>query len=149
MGWVLRQSEPARPEPAHSCDLPDVYQESGEWLLLGDLWVCDVCTRLWRIGNACPVCDRGGRHHAVGQCIAGFTWRRATRRQRWRHRKAIGEARDRLAADRLARKMLRIPPRVDGPSAPPAVVPLPGIRDTAVVHPGGYGPGPDGPGGQP
>lgn len=68
----------------HTEQVPD-----GEF---GDLWQCDVCGELWRIGNACDLCDPNhpnnprwhpGRLHGW----ARTAWRPATWRQRRRLKK--------------------------------------------------------------
>lgn len=56
---------------------------------IGDLWRCDTCRALWRIGDACDVCDRHGgwRPPHLGGHALGIAWRPATLWQRlinWR-----------------------------------------------------------------
>lgn len=56
----------------------------------GDLWRCDNCQTLWRIGESCDWCDRTGR--TDGRCGAhivhmpALAWRPATPWQRLIHR---------------------------------------------------------------
>lgn len=52
----------------------------------GDLWECGVCRRLWRVGDACPVCDRRGAADHDGEHWPGVMWRPARWWQRllWR-----------------------------------------------------------------
>jgi hypothetical protein len=50
----------------------------------GDLWRCDDCGRLWRIGDVCDLCDAGRDWHP-GFCSAGSVWRPARWWQRVRH----------------------------------------------------------------
>jgi hypothetical protein len=58
---------------------------AGEW---NDLWRCDDCGRLWRVGNSCDYCDPsppGGRCFRGGYHAGGHAWRPATWWQRWRY----------------------------------------------------------------
>lgn len=75
---------------------PFVWSEDVPAGRFGDLWRCDACGELWRVGNGCDVCDprspssqcgRGGYHPG------SVEWRPALWWQRLIHRK-----RDRLAA---------------------------------------------------
>jgi hypothetical protein len=55
----------------------------------GDLWRCDTCQQLWRVGDACDSCDRHnlrGDHGTLLHTMAP-AWRHATVWQRIRHRK--------------------------------------------------------------
>lgn len=82
MTWVRR----ATSDP-HACQPPT----HGGYALtpmgrLGDLWRCDDCGALWRIGDACDLCDWAGewRAHDGGHAL-GVTWRPATLWQRIRY----------------------------------------------------------------
>lgn len=108
MSWV-RRGDPPR---VHECRLPEravVLRPKGTFNMadgdvvhtdrvpdgeFGDLWRCDRCTRLWRIGNACDYCDpkppeglrssqRG--HPGVVHGSVKTAWRPATWWQRLRH----------------------------------------------------------------
>jgi hypothetical protein len=89
MGWEIRDRTPRHicpapmrtpghvPNPAPSgpsltfaTQLPD-----GR---IGDLWRCDHCRRLWRIGEACDLCDYRRRviEHAGAHAV-GLAWRAA------------------------------------------------------------------------
>lgn len=60
----------------------------------GDLWRCDDCGELWRIGNSCDDCDPrppGGRCMRGGYHPGGLAWRPATWWQRFRNRKKVAE----------------------------------------------------------
>jgi hypothetical protein len=69
---------------------PMVHKEQVPAGAFGDLWRCDPCGELWRVGNGCFSCDpapptshcRLGGFHPPG-----LTWRPATWWQRFRHRK--------------------------------------------------------------
>jgi hypothetical protein len=70
----------------HRCPTPmGSFDPAGQ---VGDLWRCDDCGVLWRVGLACDFCDHFGDNrshpggHAVGSC-----WRPATLWQRIRYRK--------------------------------------------------------------
>ncbi|GAA3550655.1 hypothetical protein GCM10022419_033650 [Nonomuraea rosea] len=84
MTWVKRAEK-----PAHTCKPPSL----GGYTLTpegqhGDLWRCDDCAKLWRIGYACGLCDWLGDLWAHdGQHITGTAWRRASRWQEIRYRK--------------------------------------------------------------
>jgi hypothetical protein len=82
MTWVYRAER-----AEHRCAPPryDGYVPSPMGRL-GDLWRCDVCGVLWRVGRACGICDRGFRH-VNGQCAVGLMWRLASWWQRWRFRR--------------------------------------------------------------
>lgn len=84
MTWV-RQAQ----RPAHTCNPPSRTSVGYVGVpvgALGDLWRCDDCRRLWRIGHACDSCDRRKRAqpHAGGHAIGG-AWRPATLWQRILH----------------------------------------------------------------
>ena len=98
MGWVHRATD----TPHHLCDLPlreatysligpDTTQtEHRETVAaghIGDLWRCDPCGRLWRIGYACDACDYYGSHDNPhrGMCTVGYKWRPASMWQRITH----------------------------------------------------------------
>lgn len=53
----------------------------------GELWRCETCRKLWRVGRACPICDRYVHHAGGGQCAVGTAWRPASLWQRIKHRK--------------------------------------------------------------
>jgi hypothetical protein len=53
----------------------------------GDLWRCDQCERLWRVGDACDACDWYGDSPHPGMCTLGLVWRPATLWQRLRYRR--------------------------------------------------------------
>ena len=105
MTWIRK-----RTEPVHKCEPPmheAVYKfpsaslnpdakavEHREMIPTGsmdDLWRCDECNKLWRLGDACDICDtfgrgRGGTH--PGMCRYGLKWRGAFLSQRiwaWFH----------------------------------------------------------------
>lgn len=77
MTWIRR----AKP-PSHTCDVPN--HSFGPNGSRGDLWRCDVCHDLWRIGLACDTCDRNGGFEHPGVHQVGNTWRPATVWQRLR-----------------------------------------------------------------
>lgn len=52
----------------------------------GDLWRCDDCSKTWRVGLACGVCDAYGPRPHGGQHGVGLTWRRASWWQARRNR---------------------------------------------------------------
>lgn len=103
MTWVSRKADKA---PDHACEppmrevtytfpsaslnpdarpTPDSFETPAGHL--GDLWRCDECAALWRIGRACDVCEAyGPDQHRSGQCRVGMAWRPASWWQRWRHR---------------------------------------------------------------
>lgn len=54
---------------------------------LGDLWRCDDCRKLWRVGRICDNCDFYGVHRGGGQHAVGLAWRPATVWQRIRNRR--------------------------------------------------------------
>lgn len=71
----------AASEAAHPCELPTAYGADG------DLYRCDWCGVLWRLGDACDACEAYGRGHHRGQCEVGSAWRPATLWQRIRYRR--------------------------------------------------------------
>lgn len=76
MGWVYRQQT-----DGHACPKPNATGAA-----LDDLWRCDECTQLWRVGYACDLCEHvKGRPHG-GVEVIGYAWRPATFWQRLRHR---------------------------------------------------------------
>jgi hypothetical protein len=88
MTWV----EHTDPRTAHRCPVPheaSLGSPAGEH---GDLWRCDDCGTLWRVGYACDICDRhrDDSPHFGGHTI-GLEWRPATwwqRIRRWRSGRA-------------------------------------------------------------
>lgn len=109
MSWVRQKS--VRPLDSHQCKPPtreralgvagfaDAHSKDGEPVRtdhvpngeFGDLWRCDRCQRLWRIGNACDWCDpkppgtlqsSQGNHPGVVHEPGKTAWRRATWWQR-------------------------------------------------------------------
>lgn len=76
-GWVRRQRDDVE---QHRCPFPAA-------TAVGDLWRCHQCRTLWRVGEACDVCDAiGGRQPHHGMCAVGPNrWRRAywLQRLRW------------------------------------------------------------------
>ena len=106
MTWVRRAEKPT---PAHRCVPPTVgtfvtvpppppspsgFGGGGEpqrvkfgdvpgggW---GDLWRCDDCGELWRVGSGCDRCDPG---LPSGRCGLPLQWRPATWRQKRRFRR--------------------------------------------------------------
>jgi hypothetical protein len=100
MGWVHRAPE----APQHVCYPPmreavhrlpssligpgTTQTEFSEMVVdgqPGDLWRCDdqTCGKLWRIGLACPICDRAGRSVPHGGAhVVGVRWWPATWWQR-------------------------------------------------------------------
>lgn len=103
MTWVRRVQA-----PAHTCQPPtqEVFREvPTAWTggktgvgftetvvdgQLNDLWRCDECDQLWRVGAYCDVCD--ARRQNGGRCArgvyhpAGLKWRPARFLQRLRNR---------------------------------------------------------------
>jgi hypothetical protein len=77
-GW--QGNEPSKPSKMRATEI-DGKQ--------GDLWRCDDCDRLWRIGLHCTVCTRGYSHY--GRCGRTVAWLPATLWQRLRHRKASSQ----------------------------------------------------------
>ena len=51
---------------------------------IGDLWRCDQCRKLWRVGRACAYCDAYGNRLHHGWHAMGRQWRPATTWQRIR-----------------------------------------------------------------
>lgn len=85
MAWVIRTRDADR----HVCQVPmrGGYTRSPDGSI-DDLWRCDDCATLWRIGYACPPCDaRGHSWPHAGTCVIGLAWRPATLWQRIRHRR--------------------------------------------------------------
>jgi hypothetical protein len=79
--WVQRTDRRA----AHRCPVPrsgSLGSPDGD---LGDLWRCDDCRTLWRIGDGCDTCDRYGPAPHPGTHAVGQAWRPATWWQRLRH----------------------------------------------------------------
>ena len=68
--WVRRAAD------RHQCDTPAPEGTRD------DLWRCDDCGKLWRLGSACDACEtyRGTPH--AGQHSVGYGWRTATLWQR-------------------------------------------------------------------
>jgi len=105
MTWIRRQP----PDRSHRCEPPTreaiyrfpsmavsadppIVTEHREQVVdgaLGDLWGCDDCGRLWRIGYACGACDRYGYGRHGGGHEVGERWRPATWWQRLRHRSRL------------------------------------------------------------
>lgn len=52
---------------------------------VGDLWRCDGCRKLWRIGLLCKGCDQEGRATECPNGISGSWWYSATTWQRIRY----------------------------------------------------------------
>lgn len=82
MSWVHKT-----PVDTHECATP----RSDGFLgcvvgQYGDLWRCDDCGELWRVGYACDYCDRYGDNPHRGVHAVGVMWRPATWWQRWRNR---------------------------------------------------------------
>jgi hypothetical protein len=103
MGEVLRQRDRL---PAHECVTPVhnvTYQppsppipnapEPRPYIRAevdgdrGDLWRCEDCGRLWRVGWACDACDWYGVGRHDGMCSVGLAWRPAKLWQRIRYRR--------------------------------------------------------------
>lgn len=85
MTWI-RQTDPRR---AHTCSPPQSEPPFGRpHGAYGDLWRCDDCRTLWRIGHACQVCDRYGEAlpHRGGHAV-GNAWHPATLWQRLANKK--------------------------------------------------------------
>ena len=99
MTWVKR-AEP----PEHRCEppmgevfvqLPAIPGSAGKSTRVknidipagdrGDLWRCDTCRTLWRVGLRCDACEHYGPGRHDGGCSPGRAWRPATLWQRWRH----------------------------------------------------------------
>jgi hypothetical protein len=80
MSYVRRMTE-----SPHRCDLP--MGSFGPYGADGDLYRCDVCGTLWRLGDACDACEAYGPGRHRGQCRIGQTWRPATLWQRIRYRR--------------------------------------------------------------
>lgn len=86
MTWVRR----ARP-PAHVCAPPSHVSHGYVNVpvgAVGDLWRCDDCHTLWRIGDACDTCDHFGSWPHPGGHEIGTKWRPATLWQRLRYRRS-------------------------------------------------------------
>jgi hypothetical protein len=80
MTWVQRAVD--KP-PAHTCPLPRTVRGNPDGQF-DDLWECDDCGRLWRIGQACDACElRGHPWPHSGQCRVGLEWRPASFWQRF------------------------------------------------------------------
>lgn len=75
MSWIKRSLR-----MAHQCEHPPLPKTST------DLWRCDECGRLWRIGEACDWCERYGHKPHYGGHAVGRIWRPATRLQRIKYR---------------------------------------------------------------
>lgn len=105
MTWV--RQKPVKPLDEHQCKPPSkavvfgvpgtfssgdgrpVRTEQAPNGEFGDLWRCDRCHTLWRIGNACDACDPRppqrsgeGRHPGLLHGAVWTAWRRATWWQR-------------------------------------------------------------------
>lgn len=98
MTWVQRAAD--RPV-GHRCEPPFKPGPDPNWPTLfsrpighlGDLWRCDDCRKLWRIGRACGWCDHyGDRPHRGGHEV-GETWRPATLWQRIKYRRKRSDSR--------------------------------------------------------
>ena len=99
MSWVRRAAN-----RVHTCTPPMrdiIYTISAEycqgnqparWTVMAvdgaqsDLWRCDTCGALWRVGIACDWCDAHGSRPHAGLHDDGLEWRPATLWQRLRHR---------------------------------------------------------------
>lgn len=71
----------------HRCLAPTTGSFSSPDGQLGDLWRCGECGTLWRIADACDICDQYGPDSHHGGHAVGRAWRIATRWQRllnWR-----------------------------------------------------------------
>lgn len=80
MTWIRRVI------PAHYCAPPGRGVPAVPVAELDDLWRCQECRRLWRVGLACDWCDRyGDREHRGGHAM-GAAWRPARFWQRLRYR---------------------------------------------------------------
>jgi hypothetical protein len=103
MAWV-RQT-PSTPK-AHECKPPrreavyevplsvrgsdtHVHRETVVDGAHGDLWRCDTCQQLWRVGDACDSCDRHNLRGDHGTLLHTSipAWRHATVWQRIRYRR--------------------------------------------------------------
>jgi hypothetical protein len=79
MTWV--RCQPKR----HVCKPPmGSFDAAGQ---LGDLWRCDDCGELWRVGLSCGACDRGAVPPHPGQHMTGRSWWPATFWQRIKNRR--------------------------------------------------------------
>lgn len=93
MPWVRRSAH-----PPHTCapptrmatytlppangtapsSLPDTHTVAVVDGHFGDLWQCDTCRGLWRVGFVCGWCDYYSRPALhPGSCAVGLQWRRA------------------------------------------------------------------------
>lgn len=85
MPWVHRA--PVQ----HGCQRPRIAHDGSfdppPEVCLDDLWRCDECGKLWRVGLACDQCDLRGDHHHRGLHVVGVAWRPATFWQRICYRK--------------------------------------------------------------
>jgi hypothetical protein len=87
MSWVRRAV------PRHTC-APPVGTFGDPQASQGDLWRCDECGQLWRVGRACGICAAYGDRPHRGQCQVGLAWRPATFWQRLRYHRRIPEVSD-------------------------------------------------------
>lgn len=85
MSWVRRRDA----EQRHVCAVPVMTDSTGHTYPAGrrhDLWRCDECRKLWRIGTRCDQCDPSdGRATHLGQHAVGDKWRPARPGQRIRY----------------------------------------------------------------
>ncbi|GIH07476.1 hypothetical protein Rhe02_55430 [Rhizocola hellebori] len=83
MPWIRKATAPP---PPHTCPNWAMTSDTS----VDDLYRCDECRKLWRIGWACDICDYFGDHAGFGGGHkVGYRWRRARMSQRirfWRHR---------------------------------------------------------------
>ncbi|RCG31920.1 hypothetical protein DQ384_05085 [Sphaerisporangium album] len=79
MTWVRR----ATPQ-SHRCKAPNDGHRGNPTGQSGDLWRCDECHALWRIGHACDACDRYSTPHPGAHAV-GLAWRPARWWQRLRY----------------------------------------------------------------
>jgi hypothetical protein len=94
MPWVRRSAHPphtcAPPTRPATYTLPPAHGTTASRLPIthtvtvvdgrpDDLWQCDTCAALWRVGFACDWCDyhSSPRLHS-GSCAIGLRWRRAS-----------------------------------------------------------------------
>lgn len=89
MTWLRRQANETQ---THRCTPPvrDAFPkfQPPDWALRDDLWQCDTCDKVWRVGRDCDWCDQGHRYHG-GQCSVLNKWRPSSWSQARRYRRTL------------------------------------------------------------